>query len=416
MLVRNELWNDARVKKEARSLLAAGWRVSIVCRQEPGAPAVENWNGVRVVRPRYRSALTENLRRKADSAGGRGLAARLARAVRRNRVRRFLSDAFRNTMYELRLLGVLLREKASVYHANDLDTLLVCRLAATIRGARLVYDSHELWLGSARYLRETGRLGRLRDRLTERLLVGGCDAVIAVTPGRGAEMERMYPRMKPPLIVENCPEVTPRTERTGALRSLVGAGRDTPVILYQGIIAFERGLEQLVEAAWLLAGEGILLVIMGHDVTGGKIARMAADPTLGETLRVLPPVRSEDLPVYTADADAGLILFRNTCLNHYYSLPNKLYEYMMAGIPVIASDLPEIARVVKEGDFGLLIDPGDPAAIADAVRRAASDPSWRAAAGARARAAAERVHNWGEQEKVLLAAYEGLVRAGGPAR
>lgn len=412
MLVRNELWNDARVKKEAKSLLAAGWRVSIVCRQEPGAPAVEDWNGIRVVRPRYRSALTESLRRKADSSGGRGLLARLSRVVRRNRVRRFVSDAFRNTMYDLRLLLSLLREKACVYHANDLDTLLVCRLAATVRGARLVYDSHELWLGSARYLRETGRLGRLRDRLTERLLVGGSDAVIAVTPGRGAEMRRMYPWMRPPLIVENCPEITSRAAKTGALRSLLGVGRDTPVFLYQGIIAFERGLEQLVEAARLLAGERMVLVVMGHDVTGGRIAGMAADPALEGVLRVLPPVRSEDLPAYTSDADAGLILFRNTCLNHYYSLPNKLYEYMMAGIPIIASDLPEIARVLKEGDFGLLIDPEDPGAIADAVRRVASDASWRAAAGARARAAALERYNWGEQEKVLVAAYDRLVRGG----
>ncbi len=416
MLVRNELWNDARVKKEARSLLAAGWRVTVVCRQEPGAPLVEDWNGIRIVRPRYRSALTESLRRRADAAGGRGWAVRLAGAVRRNPVRRFLSDAFRNTMYDLRLLAALLREKASVYHANDLDTLLVCSLAAAIRRARLVYDSHELWLGSARHLRETGRLGRLRDRLTERLLVGGSDAVIAVTPGRGAEMEKMYPWIRPPLIVENCPEVIPRTERTGALRSIIGAGPETPVMLYQGIVAFERGLEQLVEAAGLIAGEGIRLVIMGHDVTGGRIARMAADPALRGTLHVLPPVRSEDLAAYTADADAGLILFRNTCLNHYYSLPNKLYEYMMAGIPVIASDLPEIARVVREGGFGMLIDPEDPGAIAGAVRRAASDPSWRAAAGARARAAALKTHNWGEQEKVLLAEYERLVRPGSPAR
>jgi glycosyltransferase involved in cell wall biosynthesis len=125
---------------------------------------------------------------------------------------------------------------------------------------------------------------------------------------------------------------------------------------------------------------------------------------------MLPPVPSEKLPELTADADVGLILFRNTCLNHYYSLPNKLYEYMMAGVPIIASDLPEIARVIREYDIGRLVDPDDPSSIAAAIRGMAADRGALAESGRRARQAALAHHTWAVQEAVLLDIYSNLKR------
>jgi len=330
--------------------------------------------------------------------------------LRRNPVRRFFADRWRNVAYDIKLIAAALSTHPDVIHANDLDTLAVSWAAARLCGARLVYDSHELWLGSARYLRETGAAGRFRDRLTERLLIGAADAVIAVTRGRGEIMKTMYPRMKGPWIVENCPHPTAETAPTGILRGMLGIGDDTVLVLYQGIIAWERGLEQLLDAAPLLRGTGVRIALVGHDVTGGALPARAASPELRGLLDLLPPVPSEKLPELTADADAGLILFRNTCLNHYYSLPNKLYEYMMAGVPIIASDLPEIARVIREYDIGRLVDPDDPRSIAGAIREMAADRQALAGYGSRARQAALAHHTWAVQESVLLDVYSKLSR------
>ncbi len=410
MLVKNRLVSDARVKKEALSLRDAGHRVTVVCWQEPGRPVREDWNGIAVVRTRIRSKAAAAVTTGLDS-GRRGPLASALTAVRRSTSARKTIDFWRNALNDFRMLRAARSVRADVYHANDLDTLLVSRLAAVRARARLVYDSHELWLGSTRYIRETGPVGRLRDRLTERLLVRRADAVIAVTPGRAREMSRMYPGLVVD-VVENCPDATPEARESRYLPDRLGVPEGTPIALYQGSIALERGLENLIRACSLLPRGAVRVAMIGPDMTGGRLSAMATGSGLGDVLTVLPPVPSEDLPMVTASADMGLILFQNTCPNHYYSLPNKLYEYMMAGIPVVAADLPEMRRVIEEEGCGVLTDPEDPAAIAAAIAGLAADPPRMRSMGGRGRSAALSRYTWSRQQVVLTAIYGRLAAAG----
>ncbi len=410
MIVKNQLWNDARVKKEALALHGAGYTVTVVAKPEEGHPPRETWRGGRVLRPPKDSSARRALRRKvvhASSDEDRSPRARLIRALRRNRLRRALTDAKRSLPWEIRLLAGAVSARADIYHAHDLDALLVGALAAGALGAGLVYDAHELWLESSRYMISTPPLDRLRYRLTEQLLLPRADAVIAVTPSRGRAMRRMYPdSIRRMAIVENS---TPRLETLPAprdLRGRLGIPRGAFVALYQGVICPERGLEQLLEAAAMLRGSGAYVAIVGHDAWQGTLPRMAREMGVDDVVRFHPPVPSEELPALTVAADAGLILFRNTCLNHYYSLPNKLYEYMMAGIPIVASDFPEMGRVIGQTDCGLLVDPESPREIARALGGLAEmDPAARGAMGRRGRTAALDRHNWEVQRKRLLALY-----------
>jgi len=123
-----------------------------------------------------------------------------------------------------------------------------------------------------------------------------------------------------------------------------------------------------------------------------------------------PPVKSEELHRYTASADAGLILFQGNCLNHILSLPNKLFEYMMAGIPVLACDLPEIARVVNKHGCGVTVDPSDPEAVARAMMDMAADPGEARRMGERGRAAAMEFYTWDVSARRLLYLYSRLER------
>jgi glycosyltransferase involved in cell wall biosynthesis len=404
MLLKNRLGGDARVKKEARSLRAAGHPVTVICWEEPGRPSDQDWNGIRVVRMRFRARAFQSLTGSLDRGAVPGPAGRLLTVLRRSRARRRAADAFRNALFDIKLISRAVSVGADIYHANDLDTLLPAWIAARAARAGLVYDSHELWLGSARHLRETGALGRIRERLTERLLVRRAGAVIAVTPGRAEAMERMYPGLSVD-VVENCPDPAPAAGSSDYLRRAAGVPGGAVIALYQGAIAFERGLENLARACALLDPAGVRVVMIGPDMTSGVIPELAAAEGTRDVMTILPAVPSEELPAVTASADMGLILFQDTCPNHRYSLPNKLYEYMMAGLPVLASDLPEMSRVIGEAGCGALVDPGDPVAIAGAVRKMAADGESRRLMGGRGRIAALERHVWSGQEAILLDLY-----------
>lgn len=417
MVVKNQLWNDARVKKEALTLASAGYGVTIIAQHENGKPARDTWNGCSILRPRKRSRQTDRIRKTLDAGYAdkepEKLHHRLLNSLRRNPMRRFLFDSTRTFIHEFRLLRGALSAKADVYHAHDLDTLLVCWLAAKLRRSLLVYDSHELWLESQRYLFSDNWLSRLTARFTEKLFACSAHMVIAVTEMRGRHMKELYPCLPEPLIVKNCPDVSELPEGgSDYLRERTGAGKDCRIVLYQGILSEERGLEELVRAAAILRDRGVddvHVVLIGKNYLGNLLENMVVELELADMVTILPPVESEMLPALTVSADIGLILFQNTCLNHFYSLPNKLYEYMMAGIPMIASDFPELASVIQRENCGLLVDPSIPEAIAEGILELSRDIGRRSEMGSNGREAATKRCNWSSQEDILLGGYEALL-------
>ncbi len=416
MLVKNQLWNDARVKKEALSLRGAGYEVTVISLPEEGKPASEMWEGCRILRPPNLPRWARGVRKAVDgfqSPGSRpGPLKRLVIALRRNRARIALTNAKRHMQHDFRLLKAALKTDANVYHAHDLDTLFVTWLAALLRRAKLVYDSHELWLESQRYLFEDPGLSRWTARITEKRLAGRPDLVIAVTEFRGAHMKKMYPEMKNPVIVKNCPHVIGELSDGGYLRTRTGCSQESTIVLYQGILSASRGLEELIEAASILGYRGldkVVFALMGTDYLHGELNDMVRTRNLEDRVHIFAPVPSEDLPEVTVSADVGMILFRNSCLNHYYSLPNKLFEYMMAGVPMIASGFPEMAAVIEGARCGLLVEPTDPVKIADALAYMAANPRERVEMGARGRNAAITEYNWSHQEGVLLDSYRSVL-------
>lgn len=411
MVVKNRLSTDARVKKEMTALSEDGWRVTVIAMPEPGSPEEENRNGIRILRPPIISKTKEKLRGQiihVSEKSDNSLKAGFIRSLRKNRLRRFIADLQRDIPWERRLRNTAWQVDADVYHANDLDTLEICGSVAEKRNAKLVYDSHELWLESSRYLIATHPINRLRLKRIEQRYVPMADAVIAVTPMRGQRMRQMYPSMKSLEIVENAPEILNNLPLTGKLRSMINADPDTIIALYQGVICPERGLEELLSAAKLTTSKSVKFVIIGMDSWNGTLQTMAENMGLGNKVIFLPPVPSEELPEITVDADIGFILFRNTCLNHYYSLPNKLYEYMMAGVPIISSNFPELKKVLDEVKSGITVDPESPEAISYAVEQLAGNSSLRHDMKKNGRAAAIDRYNWGPQRELLRNLYRKL--------
>jgi glycosyltransferase involved in cell wall biosynthesis len=145
-------------------------------------------------------------------------------------------------------------------------------------------------------------------------------------------------------------------------------------------------------------------VFVGGGSLHDDLKQLAEDLSLQERVFFIPTVPLAELPYFTASADIGVQPIENTCLNHFTTDSNKLFEYVVAGLPVVASDLPEIAKVVKQHDLGLLVKPGDTGALSEALNTLVERPDLRASYSENALLAANTL-NWEEQEEGLLELY-----------
>jgi glycosyltransferase involved in cell wall biosynthesis len=287
-------------------------------------------------------------------------------------------------------------QPADVYHAHDLNTLEPAARAAGARGARLVYDAHELYPDLTGFgARESARWRKLETRL-----IGRADAVIVPSQGRADEMHRRYGVA--PVVVMNCPDASRAVQADGRFDSLRSSG--DPLLVYAGGYTPNRGLENVIEAASKIV-EGRLVMIGWGPLEGTLRARAAGN----DRVVFMDPVDPDDLVSVIAGADIGVASYLPVGLNNQLAAPNKLFEYLHAGLAVAASDLPDIRRVVTEDDVGTLFDPSDPASIASAIEDLTASRSRLDKLKANARAAAPK-YTWEAQARQLLEIYDGFTR------
>lgn len=297
-----------------------------------------------------------------------------------------------------------------VVHAHDLNTLVPGVRARRRFGARLLYDSHELQMGT------TGMVGRnvLQRgfyRSYERRLARRADAVITVCRSVADIMERTHrlPRVD---VVRNCPLLTPPPGRQDLFRRELGIPAGHRVALYHGNLAPMRGLEVLIDSARRL--DDVAVVLLGSGPLAADLPHLAKSLGVADRVHVLPAVAQDVLTRYVASADVAVVPIQGHVPNYRFSLPNKLFESMMAGLPVAASHLPEIRRVVESERVGAIFDPDDPADCARAIVAVLEAPDYEAMRARALRAARER-HHWGREAQTLSAIYDTLTTASAPA-
>jgi glycosyltransferase involved in cell wall biosynthesis len=286
-------------------------------------------------------------------------------------------------------------------HAHDAAMLLPGLLAARLIGARLVYDSHELATGVPY---RDGGWARFVAAI-ERIAVPRAAAVVTVSDGIADRLQARYRLPERPVVVRNVSALA-SAPPTGELRRRLRIG-DAPLILHQGAPAPDRGGEVLVAA--LRSVPDAHLVFLGDEGGPGfarTLSDLAARAGVRDRVHLEASVALEGLLAVTAEADVGVSLLQDTCENHRLALPNKVFEYIAAGVPVVVSDLPELGRLVAQHGIGWTVDPGDPEAVAEVLRRALAardDGALRAAVG---RAAAALT--WERESERLLGAYRSL--------
>jgi glycosyltransferase involved in cell wall biosynthesis len=270
--------------------------------------------------------------------------------------------------------------------------------------AAVVYDARDIYLDAANLARLPGPARRLFAAI-ERRWARQATRVMTVNEPYAAVMEQRFGVAKP-LIVMNCSYAPagdpPRGRRFHEALALPPATR---VVLYQGGFSRDRGIEQLVEALPALPDDAVL-VLLGYGILRTELDARAASQELHGRLFVLPGVPPGDLLDWVGSADVVAMPIQPTTLNHRLTTPNKLFEAMAAGVPVVASDLPGMANIVRDTGCGVLCDPSSPASIATAIRSIIdAPPDEREAYRRRALDAVRATYNWDSQAAILLAEY-----------
>lgn len=230
--------------------------------------------------------------------------------------------------------------------------------------------------------------------------------------------QRLRPRRV--LIVRNCPPrwASPEAPVSG-LREATAVPASVPLILYHGSFTHHRGIEQLAEAMLQPGLESAHLALLGFGGIRHELEDLVSEPRFEGRLHLLDAVPPGELLDWVAGADVDVIPLQHSTLNHWLCTPNKLWESLAAGVPVVVSDFPAMRPIVLDdpaGALGAVCDPADPASIASAIRTiVASPPQARAELRRRCLEAAHVRWNWEQESATLVELYAGLGRAKRPS-
>ena len=281
----------------------------------------------------------------------------------------------------------------SVVHANDLDTLPAGLIVARRSGARLVYDAHELY---SEFDAPPPRLARAVILWLEGALARRADSVVTVSDGIARELASRLRLRREPLVVLNAPpraEAEPSAPSDGLLR-----------VVYQGGLGPGRPLEDLLDAA---SAEGVELTIRIRMADPDELRATVAKRGLGDRVHVADPVPPAQVLEALGDFDVGLIFDRPGTRNSALSTPNKFFEYLMAGLAVVAPHLETLGPLVLDEGIGATYDPDRPAELRATLEELARDRERVAAMRRRARELALGRLNAEAAADTLAAAWEG---------
>ncbi len=404
MVVYGDLTHDSRVQREATTLVEAGYRLTIYCVNAPAG-------GVPGLDPRVKVVI------QPVGAGGvaPGDSSAQPGGLREGRMRRAVGRMRWLVGYgrSLRSWGDLVVRSAGsidIWHAHDFAGLVAIAHAVDGRSA-LVYDVHDLFVETGSAVRLPS-LARMLLKRYERYLVRRVDLAVAVNQEIARVFSaRCHPRAL--IVVHNCPPKWIREVDDGDLiRRTIGLDAATRVALYHGLFGANRGIERMCEMILEPGLEDLHLVLLGYGPMLATLDGLAREPRFERRIHILPAVAPSELLAWVESADVGLMPMPRTTLNLVLSTPNKLFECLASGVPVVVSDFPAVRRIVIDdplGPLGATCDPDQVASIGTAVRELLElDPAAMAALRARCAEAALERWNWEVEGARLATAYAEL--------
>ncbi len=370
LVVLNEFTNDSRVLKEAVSLQAIGHNVHVIAMHARDLPESELVDGIPVRRIRLVSRPWPKVK-----------------PVQLLKYLEFFTRALRCC------------RRADIVHCNDLNALPIGVAAKVLSLGRVkvVYDAHEYEIHRVSPSR---RVNIAVNYMLERTLIRFADRVMTVSDAIANEYVRLY-RIQKPVLVLNCPAYS-EPKKGNLFRDRFGIREDQIIVLYQGGLSKGRGIEILLQAFSELSDDKVVFVVMGYGSLESLVLEYQSKKS---NIFFHPAVSPNVLLDYTSSADYGVLFYEDNCLNHRYCSPNKMFEYLMAGIPVLSSNLVEMKRLIEKNHIGVVATSND----AEGFRSALSSlRGMEYESLIRSVKSVRREYCWEEQEKVLAEVYREL--------
>jgi glycosyltransferase involved in cell wall biosynthesis len=300
------------------------------------------------------------------------------------------------------------RTSTDIYHAHDVKGLPACYIAARLHHKPLIFDSHEIPLDDPNITRWR-RLSALAARILTRMLPR-CTGVITASPLYAREIHNKFHYHPEITLVRNVPlyQEIPKSDR---LRQHLDLSPNVRIALYQGNIQANRSLDQLVYAAPFLDPD-IVIVMMGRAVESTRIQleELIASKGVADRVKIIPAVPYAELLDWTTSADIGLTIFQPGYTRSIrYCLPNKLFEYLMAGLPVLSSQLDAIAELLETYDVGQVLPSLEPSDVGALINAMLADPAALARMHSNALKAARQEFNWENEKQKLFELYEAIL-------
>jgi glycosyltransferase involved in cell wall biosynthesis len=369
LLIANPANPYSRGLRVARSLSAAGYDVEIAATTGEAAPAEEH-DGDILIR-RYRPTGRWAPDATEMTGGGR------RRRQRLGRIGTWIQRAVKALAWPVHVRGwwaTLRRDlpPADLYHAFGILTLPVALdLARTAKRAghdgRVIYDVIDVILESNNYdAVPKPLLAWYRRR--ERRWVNRSDAIVTVNQPIADHIARTWALKTPPTVLLNAqPRWTPPDPRPDLIRQATGIPAERKVVLFLGRLGRERGLEEAAEAVLRL--DDAALVMLGFGPWADRLRALDTTPPYAGHHFTLPPVHPDDVPAWTASADVSIVAVPANSLNQRLSTPNKFWESLTAGTPVVVGrDLEVMRQIVEQDRLGAIGDASDPDDLARALR------------------------------------------------
>ncbi|QPL47221.1 glycosyltransferase family 4 protein [Halomonas sp. A40-4] len=368
-LVLNSFINDSRVMKTSSTLLSIGHDVQVVALHEATLEEREKVSDVRVHRIKLKS-----------------------RGWSKNKLVQIIK------LIEFVIRFILLYRKSDVLHCNDLNGLFVgvfCKL--TRPKIVLIYDSHEFAIND---VPNQAKFSIGLKKWLEGSLIKFAHSVITVSDSIANEYSHLYNIPKPHLVL-NCPAYY-NQPKLNLFREKFDIRIDQTIFLYQGALSKGRGIELLLETFSNLDSDENVLICMGYGSLEQLIQHQARD---NNTIFFHPAVTPEALLNYTSSADYGISFIEDSCLSYRYCLPNKVFEYLMSGLPVLTSNLFEMKRLVETESVGIVAESN----TVEGFRQAIMDSLAQDYSAIQENVfEASKKYCWEEQEKVLKEIYNAL--------
>jgi len=327
---------------------------------------------------------------------GEGVEAKRFKLKTRNLSKGLFAQAIKYLEYTFKVTHYYWKKDITMINIHALSLLPVGYFLKLLYGAKLIYDTHELETET------NGAHGARKKiaKLVERLLIKHADYVFVVSENIASWYEREYKIMRPTVIL-NAPRYY-ELQQKNVFRESLGIRKEQVIVLYQGGLNKSRGVDTLLTVFSQRQDDSIVIVFMGNGEMEEQVKQLAS---INNKVFFHPMVPANYVLEYTISADIGIHMIRNTCLNHDYCMPNKLFEYAMAGLPVIVSDMKEMREMVEDYQMGLVVDASDEDMINQAIDKMVKTDLNKFKLNAR-KAAEENA--WEVQEVKMLGVYQAM--------